>query len=387
MVAMSISLHPADLKNLRGNVELLRARTNALRMAETLDPASMKYGLQIASFLPEEFRTEDLFGGAAKYDTQVRGRAAVLRWEEGMKDDALSNIAGLRLAVSDTYARNHYFASMFGNFAGGLVVRGESGEEGEIVLRTEFAENGADIVFVWAPRGASMKIAEEVRGSASFAGRTFAVFAEEESRVEIVSLQKCSHNTIFFSNKFSHILRGGSVQWTDAQLGARFAKSDVSNALIEEDANALVSGISLAANQAHDMLHTASHFADNTHSTLHARGIAGSAGKIIYRGNINIGKKVSHARGMQEGKFLIAGADAEIDAIPALDIGSAASSSSHSLSISHLSEKDFYYSRLRGLAPYESQAMLFEGFLMQRIEDELVRDEIREKLSSTIYHV
>lgn len=380
-----------DLKNLRGNVELLRARTHALSEAEKMDPASMKYGLGIATALGGDVSGEDLFGGEAKYTHEISASKTdgvkILPWQEAMKDDSLANEAGLRLAMSDTYLKNYYFAKAFGHFSGGLVIRAEEGSEGEARIKTEYQESAADIVFVWAQRNSRVRVIDEVSGDTSFCARTFAIFAEEGAKVEITSLSRLSGTTHFFSNKFSHILAGAKVSWIEGVFGSKLVKSDIEDYLIESGAETEMRNISLAAGEQFDFYNAAHHIGDNTSSRIFARGIIGARGKTIYRGAIDVVRGVKHATGIQEAKFLLAAPDAEVDAIPALDVGSPDTRASHALFVGHLHDTNFFYPGTRGLAPYEAQAMLFEGFLMHGVDNGEIRHEIQKKFSSSIFHV
>ncbi|MCI0542487.1 SufD family Fe-S cluster assembly protein [bacterium] len=389
------TLNPAvsknDLKNLRGNVELLRARTHALKEAEKMDSANMKYGLGIGIALEGDVSQEELFRGVAKYAYETSAgdteSVKILPWQEAMKDEDDANVVGLRLAMSETYLKNYYFAKAFGNFSTGLVVQGEEESESEVKMHTEYQTSSADIVFVWAPRSSHIRVVDEVSGSANCCARTFAVFAEENARVEVISLTRLSLATHFFANKFSHILAGAKVSWTEGVFGGKLVKSDIEDFLIEAGAETEMRNISLAAGERFDFYNAAHHIGNNTISRIAARGIIGAGGKTIYRGVVDVKRGVKSAVGTQEAKFLLAAPDAEVDAIPALDVGSPDTRASHSLSVGHLHEGNFFYPGLRGLAPYEAQAMLFEGFLMHGVPNGEMRKMIQQKLSSSIYHV
>lgn len=382
-----VNFNPIDLRNLRGNVELLRARTHAIEEAERMDPVNMKYGLGIGTVLENNVSGEELFRGVAKYVHETSGGVKIFPWQEAMKDRDIANVVGLRLAMSSTCLKNYYFARAFGNFSGGLVVRGEEESEGEARVRTEYRETAADIVFILAPKNSYVRVVDEVSGNANFAARIFAVFTEENAQVEITSLAHFSPQMHFFANKFSHILAGAKMSWTEGFFGGGLVKSDTEDFLIEAGAETEMRNISLAAGERFDFYNAAHHIGSNTSSRIFARGIVGAGAKNIYRGIVDVKRGVKSATGMQEAKFLLTATDAEVDAVPALDVGSPDTKASHALSIGYLHEGNFFYPGTRGLAPYEAQAMLFEGFLMHGTLDARIRDSIRKKLSSSIYHV
>ncbi len=243
-------------------------------------------------------------------------------------------------------------------------------------------------VFVHAKKGSSARIVETGVGDSGEIHKTFFVLAEEGSSVEMISLQNFSRSTSVFWNKFSHVLRNASVSWLEVHTGGATVHSSVEDFLVEEGASATIQNISLSGDQEFHFSNSARHLAPHTRSRISARGVLGGKTKTSYRGMVYIGEGMAEADGMQEGKFLLAAPDAEIDALPSLDIGSPYARSSHALSISHLNEMSFFYPGLRGVEPYISQAMLFEGFLLAGISEEsreAVQKNIREKLNSPVY--
>lgn len=246
-----------------------------------------------------------------------------------------------------------------------------------------------DKVFIHARRGSRGRVVcrYENAGDASpiqtFAQKIFFVLAEEGSQVEIMSVQNLSRNTDFSFRKFSHILRGARVSWTDIHIGGRSVRASTEDFLVEEGAESSIRNIILCAMGEYDLADSARHLAPNTRSKISARGVLGGGGKVSYRGAVHIGHGTTGADGRQEAKFLLASDDAEIDAVPSLDVGAYDTRSAHSLSIHYLDDMAFFYPGLRGLSSEAAREELLEGFLFGANEEgffEDIRIEVQKKL-------
>ena len=88
--------------------------------------------------------------------------------------------------------------------------------------------------------------------------------------------------------------------------------------------------------------------------------------------------------GEQKARFLMLSKDAEVDAIPSLDISQKNVSCSHSVSVSFLKDSDLYYSQLRGLGETESSKMIVEGMLYSGLES-IIEEKEKEFLQGVIY--
>ncbi len=372
-----------------------KIRLDAWKEAGHLPRHELRYGLEISiGALPN---LEDVVPekDVVSYKFSENAGHLILSWADAMKDSEIVQLLTKHFTPEHSpVLKNYYFAKALASFTTGIViVANENAEMSQIDLTTTIEKSGADFVFVMAKRGTTLQLCDTVQSSELdiVFGRTFFVVVEEGARVEIMSIQEASNETTFFANKFSIVERGGSIEWFDFHFGGKLVKSDIEDFLLEEGATSSIRNISLCAGERFDFYNASHHIAPRTVSNISARGIAGTGAKVIYRGLVSIEKNCPGSSGKQEGRFLLAGIGAEIDAIPSLDIQSPEVSCSHALSINHLKDEEFFYPALRGIEPYRAQSLLFSGFLSKGFDgiseehDLKIRDIIYKKLRSRIF--
>ena len=287
---------------------------------------------------------------------------------------------------------DEYFKQSFENIGGGLMIISEKGSEVDFELSTIIEKSGSDMIFVVAKEDSVLRIFETAVGKKPvFFGRNIFVSVEKGASVTFAGTADISAGSAYFSHRSSRVLENGKMEWYGLFSGSEVIRSITEDALAGNGAESYVYDMALCSGENFDIYNTSRHEADNTASHIFARGIAGGGGKIVYRALSDIKEGVDGATGRQDGRFLIASSGAEIDAIPSLDIGSSESNSSHTLSISHLRDSDYFYPALRGIAPYRAQAMLLSGFLAKPLEklpqkwQTAFLEPINKKLSSPMY--
>jgi|GEM_PF-2868056 len=392
-----MSIKETDVKNISealGEQAFFGAfRVQALLEAEHLPERTLKYGLGIFSSVPEEKRTWNR--GAVEYENSVSGNVRVLSWEEAMKDgEACALLQKYFTPDNLPVLKNRHFAESLAAFGGGRVIVAEDSLESSVELVSSLEKDGADLVFIVAKKGSSLRVFETLTNKKEFFfGRTLFAVAEEGAQIDIVRVQELSSGSELFESRSSFVARGGKMNWYDVHSGGGFVKTDTEDFLREEGAESTSKNISLSANQSLDIYSVSHHIAPHTTSHLSARGIAGAGAKIVYRGLVDVPKGVRGAVGRQEGKFFIVSPGAEIDAIPALDVANNEVVSSHAVSITHLREEDLFFPALRGIPPYRAQAMMLSGFLTKGLENLLPKEydavgaSVNRKLSSLLFRL
>jgi Fe-S cluster assembly scaffold protein SufB len=254
--------------------------------------------------------------------------------------------------------------------------------------------DGSDCIFILAKENSILRIFENIKSvrPVFFERKVFAV-VEKGASIIFSGITALCEGSSFSSHKFSQVGENAKMEWCGFYTGAKTIHSHTEDRLLETGAESYLYDVALCSEEHFDISNTVHHEADNTASHIFTRGIAGGGGKIIYRALSDIRPGISGATGRQDGRFLITSSGAEIDAIPSLDIGSSESNSSHALSISHLNEKDFFYPALRGIAPYQAQALLLSGFLAKPLQklpeqwQDKFTEKINKKLSSPLFRM
>ncbi|MCK9352263.1 MAG: SufD family Fe-S cluster assembly protein [Candidatus Paceibacterota bacterium] len=345
------------------------------------------YGLGIFATAPKMEQTFEK--NAARYQYEAATGIRVSAWMDEMRDEKIISEQFDGLKFSD-----EYFARSFENFGGGLVVVAEKGSDIYFEFSTIIEKSGSDLIFIIAEEDAVLRVFETAKSEVPvFFGRNIFVSVGKGASVTFAGTAEISAGSSYLSRRSSRVLADGKMEWFDLHAGEEMVRSLSEDTLAEAGAESYSYNMSLCSEGHFDLYNTAHHAADHTASHIFSRGIAGGGGKIVYRALSDISNGVIGATGRQEGRFLITSSGAEVDAIPSLDIGSSESNSSHALSISHLTDKDFFYPALRGIAPYRAQAMLLSGFLAKpllRLPEEWqkkILEKINKKLSSPVFRM
>lgn len=276
----------------------------------------------------------------------------------------------------------------------GLKITAEKGTVTFFEFSSNVKSDDSDSIFILAKENSVLHIFENIQSKTSVSfERNIFVTVEVGARVIFAETSNISSGSSLTLRQFSRVFSNGKIEWYDLHTDGKMVRSFTEDTLAENGAESYSCSLAICSEEYFEMHSTVHHEADNTTSHILARGIAGGDGKIMYRALSNIKKGISNATGRQDGRFLLTSSGAEIDAIPSLDIASFESNSSHALSISHLTEKDFFYPALRGIAPYRAQAMLLSGFLAKHLEklpeewQEKFVEKINKKLSSPLFRM
>jgi len=153
-------------------------------------------------------------------------------------------------------------------------------------------------------------------------------------------------------------------EYRESCKGMISAKSDIHVILAGRGAKVSIAGCyEMREKSELDIYHKVYHRAPDTESKIDARGVLRDASHIIYRSDILMGENLTGLSGGQDGKFLVLSKEAKVDAIPALDIATPSVQCTHSLSITHITPDDLFYSKTRGIEEAEARELFLEGFL------------------------
>ena len=102
---------------------------------------------------------------------------------------------------------------------------------------------------------------------------------------------------------------------------------------------------------------------DNSEVKINVKGVVDGNNKIIYRSTIMTNDNYQNLKGEEKLRFVILNNEAEIDAIPSLEIARNNVNASHSLKIERLDEKKLFYLVNHGLDIDEARKAYVSGLL------------------------
>lgn len=338
-----------------------------LECAEKLPKEKFSYGLGIASVILQNGAFDVLEPYAYRWSGAPDG-ARVMRWNEAMKDEALSaKIFSLFLSQKKTMLSNYFFALSSALFSDGLIVAVDDGVSADIFLETALPASGADMLVICVGTRSKITIHEKFssKNNGGMAGRTVLVGAGEDACVVYAESPLPSSQKLFFINKKAFAEDGARVSFIEAfEHRNGFLKSESAIFLGGKKSRADI--ITLMQTDEAAMCDTSAsvfHEADGAVSDIFAVGTASGLSKIIYRGLINVSKGIHGGAGKQEGNFIIRSPHAEIDAIPSLEVASDDVKTSHSLSVRRLSEDSLFYPRTRGFPSRDAESIIIRGLM------------------------
>ncbi|MFA5841951.1 MAG: SufD family Fe-S cluster assembly protein [Candidatus Paceibacterota bacterium] len=199
-------------------------------------------------------------------------------------------------------------------------------------------------------------------------------FADEflkiaESGVESIEVKAGTTETLENDLSKSRLLvvrvrEGASFEYIETCSGKANIKNDIHVVLEGAGAKASIIGrYDMTDDSKLDVYHKVYHEAPGTISRIDARGVLSGRSHLIYRSDIMMEKGMKDLSGAEDGKFLVLSKEAKVDAIPSLDIASNSVACSHSLSITHITPEDLFYSKTRGIGEDDARRLLVEGFL------------------------
>ena len=112
-----------------------------------------------------------------------------------------------------------------------------------------------------------------------------------------------------------------------------------------------------------DVYHKVELRSDNSEVKINVKGVVDGNNKIIYRSTIVTNDNYQNLKGEEKLRFFILNNEAEIDAIPSLEIARNNVNASHSLKIERLDEKKLFYLVNHGLDIDEARKAYVSGLL------------------------
>ena len=343
-----------------------------LRQAEALTlPHSIKHGISVSALFPE---TEPDFTDKVVYNVDATKGLEIYTWSEAVnQEEVVPIVKGLLESDFFPHAKDYFRAQALSQFSSGLVVYvqptlKEDGTfvEEKLTLDTKVGGSAsADVIIVIVKSGARFDLTTTTHGGGmgSVHSRTLVVVSEQDTVVRITEHAPITPSAMLMRTSRAIVSGNASVTWRELYMYDILISSITDSLLIGASARTeILQGVIGASHAEFDMDASARHIADDTHSRIRTAGIGLDSTRILYRGLIDMKEGVHKAVGAQEANFLALSKDATIDAIPSLDIASNDVVCSHKLSVTHLSDGDMFYPKLRGLSDTESRNLFIEAY-------------------------
>jgi len=210
------------------------------------------------------------------------------------------------------------------------------------------------------------------------------IYAEEGAWVRYVSLQHWGEQRHSVSVQNARVARDAHLLWVNVALGGQMTKDFLRTDLLAPGAHGVMQGLTFAAKeQIMDQSTYQLHQAPDTYSDLLFRNVLRDQAKTVFYGMIRVEPGAQGTQGYQANNNLLLG-KARAHAIPGLEIAANDVRCSHGATVSRLDEEQLFYLQARGIARYDAEQLLVQGFLrpiIERVPLACMRDGLDEEIA------
>ncbi|MEG1553569.1 MAG: Fe-S cluster assembly protein SufD [Rikenellaceae bacterium] len=169
-----------------------------------------------------------------------------------------------------------------------------------------------------------------------------------------------------------------------AQQG--FCRNNIKVSMTEEGSSCHLNGVAISREEAHiDNTTTVEHLAERCTSYQLYKNVAADKATAVFGGNIFVAPGAQKTEAYQKNNNILLSDDATIHTKPQLVINADDVKCSHGATVGQLNEEALFYIRQRGISETQAQGLLLTGFIgevLQKIDEEDLREELTEKLQS-----
>jgi Fe-S cluster assembly protein SufD len=242
--------------------------------------------------------------------------------------------------------------------------------------------------------GASLTLIERhlsVGSDNSFVNSAVTVELARGATLHHYRLQELGSRAILFDTLTAALAQDASCHLHGISTGAQAARSTVRVRLAGEGANLAMAVAGLGdRQQVNDTFALVEHLAPRARTTQTFRGIAAGRARVAFNGKIVVAKNAAGTDSQQSLRGLLAGADAEIDVRPQLEIYTDEVRCSHGATVGKLDDNMLFYLLARGLDRDTAQRLLkwaFLGDVVAKITLPALRREIEARLPEALQDV
>src|SRR5438309_8041737 len=190
------------------------------------------------------------------------------------------------------------------------------------------------------------------------------VIVNQNSELDLITLQAMDQNAINFSTRKANIGRDGRMNWYLGLFGSLLSRYKIDNYLSGIGANATDTEVVFGnKNQSFDITSNLVHVAPSTTGRVLEKSVLKDTSKSLFKGMIRIEKEAHHAESYLSGHSILLDKGAKSDSIPGLEILTNDVKATHSASVAQMDEEQLFYLASRCLNKTDKKKIIVEGFL------------------------
>lgn len=222
----------------------------------------------------------------------------------------------------------------------------------------------------------------------SFVNSAVTVQLERGATLQHYRLQELGARATCFDTLTARLAQESSYRLHCISTGAQSARSSVHVRLAGEGAQLAMAVVALGdGQQINDSFALVEHLAPRTRTVQTFRGIAAGRARVAFNGKIVVARNAAGTDSQQSLRGLLAGAGAEIDVRPQLEIYTDDVRCSHGATVGKLDDDMLFYLLSRGLERDTAQRLLkwaFLGDVIAKITLPALRQQIEARLPGAL---
>lgn len=286
-------------------------------------------------------------------------------------------------------ADNKLIAFHYTKFNGILIYIPKNKEASPIQIDSNLIADSVDHILIVADTNSRAYILDSAKSTTSkFRSQVVEIIAKENAKIDYISLQNLSRETTNFTIRNAIVEKDASLNWFDYCLGSKFSKITTTTNLNGQGASTINLGLFFGdKTQLYDIQNSSIHNSPFTKCDMLTKGVLKDKAKTVYRGLIKIQPNAPNSQGYQKEETILIGEDAEVDAVPILEIHNDNVKCKHGTSIGQLDKEKLFYMTSRGLDEDTAKAKIIEGFfesMMSKLPEDFVNLSFREIINERL---
>ena len=301
----------------------------------------------------------------------------VVQIEEEMASEGRNSLES-RLDVDAARLGGEKFAALHGSASNyGLFIKADHGTEvaGPIVIQHFITGELAPVfprTVVVSEKNANVSVIEQFKSvDDEVPGLSIGVcdlYANDGGKIRHTVVQNLNTSSKQVHLATSNAGKDASVQSVIVNLGGAWIRNESINQMTETGANTRLYGVNLAnENQEIDQRTLQVHDAEHTTSDLLIKNALYEKSRAVFGGLIQVLPGAHHTDSYQSCRTLLGSDEAEMNAMPGLEIDADQVRCSHGATSGQISEDEIFYLQTRGIPAEEAKRMVSCGFLREAL--------------------
>lgn len=210
------------------------------------------------------------------------------------------------------------------------------------------------------------------------------VYAKENSKVNIVKIQRLNDFSHDFDSNLAFVEGHGQVNWISVEIGSNISGSNYATYLDSDASQGNLHSIYLGdKNRQMDLEYSMIFKGRHSIGNIESHGVLMDNSKKVFRGNLDFKRGAKSAKGSEEEFAILMDPTVISDSIPALLCDEDDVEGHHAASAGQIDDNQLFYLMSRGLSERESKKLIVEASFAPII-DMIASDQLKEIIRNEV---